>query len=36
MAQLVEYRITVLEEGGSSLPGVFGAAAAEFAEFDLT
>ena len=29
MAQLVEYRITVPEEGGSSLPGVFGAAAAE-------
>ncbi len=29
MAQLVEYRITVPKEGGSSPPRVFGAAAAE-------
>ncbi len=35
VAQLVEYWITVPKEGGSILPGVFGAAAAEFAEFDL-
>jgi hypothetical protein len=35
VAQLVDYWITVSKEGGSSLPGAFGAAAAEFAEFDL-
>jgi hypothetical protein len=34
VAQLVEYWITVVKEGGSSPPGVFGDAAAEFAEFD--
>jgi len=35
VAQLVEHRITVSKEGGSSPPGVVGAAAAEFAKFDL-
>ncbi len=35
VAQVVEYWNTVLKEGGSSPPGVFGDAAAEFAEFDL-
>ncbi len=34
MAQVVEYWIIVPQEGGSSPPGVFGYAAAEFAEFD--
>ncbi len=34
VAQVVEYWITVPQEGGSSSPGVFGDAAAEFAEFD--
>ncbi len=33
MTQVVEYWITVPQEGGSSPPGVFGDAAAEFAEF---
>ncbi len=35
VAQLVEHWITVPKEGGLSPPGVFGAAAAEFAKFDL-
>jgi hypothetical protein len=35
VAQVVEYWITVLKEGGSSPPGVFVDAAAEFAEFYL-
>ncbi len=34
VAQLVEWQIRDLREVGSSPPGVFGAAAAEFAEFD--
>jgi len=36
VAQVVEYWITVLKEGGSSPPGVFGDAAAEFAERKFT
>ena len=35
VAQLVEWQISDLKEVGSNPPGVFGAAAAEFAEFDL-
>ncbi len=35
ICSVVEYWITVPKEGGSSPPGVFGDAAAEFAEFDL-
>jgi hypothetical protein len=35
VAQVVEYWITVPKEDGSSPIGVFGDAAAEFAEFDL-
>ncbi len=35
VAQVVEYWIIVPKEGGSSSPGVFGDAAAEFAECDL-
>ncbi len=34
MVQLVEFQSIALKEGGSSPPGVFGDAAAEFAEFD--
>jgi hypothetical protein len=34
VAQLIEWQIIDLKELGSSLPGVFGDAAAEFAEFD--
>jgi hypothetical protein len=34
VAQLVEWQIRNLKEGGSIPPGVFGAAAAEIAEFD--
>jgi hypothetical protein len=36
VAQVVKYWITVLKEGGSSPPGVFGDAAAEFAERKFT
>jgi hypothetical protein len=35
VAQLVEWQIRNLKEVGSSHRGVFGAAAAEFSEFDL-
>jgi hypothetical protein len=35
VAQLVKWQIRDLKEVGSNPPGVFGAAAAEFAEFDL-
>ena len=35
VAQLVEWQIRDLKEVGSNPPGVFGAAAAEFAAVDL-
>ncbi len=35
VAQLVKWKIRDLKEVVSNPPGVFGAAAAEFAEFDL-
>jgi hypothetical protein len=35
VAQLVEWQNRNMKKDGSSPPGVFAAAAAEFAEFDL-
>ncbi len=35
VAQVVEYWNIVLKKAGSSPPGVFGDAAAEFAEFNM-